>query len=645
MSIATGPLVAAPLDLDTTFANAGVQTVDFALQGIDAHDEVRDVVIAPDAKVVAVGQAQNGGTPSIALTRLNADGTPDLTFGGTGTVVYQSLAHASGAGVALQSDGSILVAGTVHGSGPHSAIDVVVLRYDAAGVLDTSFGNAGVFRWHGPEREEAQAIALRGDGRVIVLAGQDIYDPNDPYRSDFLVLQLDKNGQLDPSFASGGIRTLHFGNNWNRPTDLAVHNDGRVVVTGVSVQATNILNDYGYGVLARLLPNGALDTSLTGGNALWCQLFQSCGWVLTSFGGGGRDFPEALAVKRENGFEDGKVIVAGDFGIARHNEDGSLDSSFGTNGVNDLANHTGAGVALRVDGRITLAGSRDGDFALSLFSTMGHLEQTCSGPASVTTDIAASLDRARAIAIAPQGQIVVAGRALVADNDFAFARYRGGPCKSALLRASRAFVAYNIFVHPQDKVGPNWPGRLARLALGEQPHGLLAPARVHAGRGTLDDMPSAYMAYDLREDTHGWNGPKMIVNSPLGQAHVRPGRGDFVFAPAALDYGEGAVPPAERSSGYACYLIEELRPYALAALKVTDVLGNTVEASIDTATHLCIAIDVAPRSGEVSALVCARTKHSHATRQTVLASSGSMHYEATMSAFDGLCVNATVDTE
>jgi uncharacterized delta-60 repeat protein len=108
---------------DPTFNNGGGKAVlDFAGQGDRAHA----VAVGADGKIVVAGEAQAGGLSDFALARLNADGTLDTSFAGTGKTTLSLGANDAALGVALQADGKIVVAGQAGINGG----DVGIARYE-----------------------------------------------------------------------------------------------------------------------------------------------------------------------------------------------------------------------------------------------------------------------------------------------------------------------------------------------------------------------------------------------------------------------------------------------------------------------------------------------------------------------------------
>jgi uncharacterized delta-60 repeat protein len=163
--------------------------------------------------------------------------------------------------------------------------------------------------------------------------------------------------------------------------ELALQPDGKLVAAGASSNGSNF--DF---ALARYNPDGSPDTS-----------FNGSGMVTTAIGSG-HDYASALALQ-----PDGKLVAAGesasgsnfDFALARYNPDGSLDTSFNGSGKVTTAigsgNDYGNALALQPDGKLVVAGwSFNGtkvDFALVRYLNSSTLAvtKTGSGSGSVTS--------------------------------------------------------------------------------------------------------------------------------------------------------------------------------------------------------------------------------------------------------------------
>ena len=131
---------------------------------------------------------------------------------------------------------------------------------------------------------------------------------------------------------------------------------------------------------------------------------------------------------------DGKIVTAargtGDFTVVRYNQDGTLDTSFGNGGIAsaDLGSPFDEtfDVAIQSDGKIVAVGATGSiDFGLARFNTDGSLDTTFDEDGKVTT-VFGSLDEAFAVAIQPDGKIVAVGHTdnpSTGTGDFAVARY------------------------------------------------------------------------------------------------------------------------------------------------------------------------------------------------------------------------------
>jgi uncharacterized delta-60 repeat protein len=129
---------------------------------------------------------------------------------------------------------------------------------------------------------------------------------------------------------------------------------------------------------------------------------------------------------------DGKILVAGtsfngvneDFALARYNVDGSLDTSFDTDGkvITDFAGFVDLvqSVTVQADGKILVAGSSNNDFALARYNVDGSLDTSFGVGGKLTTDFGASTDEGFSVTVYTDGKILVAGSS---NNDFALARY------------------------------------------------------------------------------------------------------------------------------------------------------------------------------------------------------------------------------
>lgn len=209
---------------------------------------------------------------------------------------------------------------------------------------------------------------------------------------------LGADGDLDPTFGKGGKVFTSFGYPSQAGTAMAIDPGGRIVVAGFTFDATANI-DFG---VARYLPDGPLDPT-----------FGSGGFVATDFFGG-EDIPQGVAIQ-----PDGRIVVAGsaiqgfnyDFALVRYNVDGTLDGSFDGDGrvTTDFFGPTGSGdiasaVAIQPDGKILIAGS-----ALVRYTAGGVLDSTFGVGGFVNTTVFGEGFGSFALALQPDRNIVVAG--------------------------------------------------------------------------------------------------------------------------------------------------------------------------------------------------------------------------------------------
>jgi len=423
------PMQAADGDLDPTFGTGGLVVTNFG----NLPGQVTAAVAAQrDGKIVVAGTAFGTARSGFAVARYNADGSLDASFAGGGTTVAEfpgTNANAGAFALAIQADGRIIVAGSVTtGSTPFDlAADFAVARILPGGALDPSFdgdgrvqtdlGGGSVFTFEG-----AQAVTLQTDGRIIVAGTRTLADRT----SQFALVRYGLDGSLDASFDDDGKVTTAFGPA-ARARGVGVQSDGRIIAGGsTSVGGQNVF------ALARYNADGSLDAT-----------FGIDGQVTTAAANGA--FGTALVVQPDDKTVlVGDVITGGtDFGIARYDLDGALDTSF--NGGAVLTTDIGApldtpsAVALQADGAIVVAGTSfpsgtsNGDFILTRYTTDGLLD-TSFGVGGVASADFNGNDRAAGVAVQIDGRIVVAGQRQAPGavvSQFALARFQG-PARHAL---------------------------------------------------------------------------------------------------------------------------------------------------------------------------------------------------------------------
>jgi len=171
---------AAPGDLDPSFGAGGLVTTDFGSRG----DFSLAVALQTDGKIVAAGNSSRADVFDVdfALARYNSNGSLDATFGSGGTVLTDFGTSVDAASdVVVQPDGKILAAGIRAG-------DFALARYNADGSLDAAFGSAGKVTTDFGSFDQANAVAVQSDGKIVAAGGT---------AGGFALARYNSDGSLD----------------------------------------------------------------------------------------------------------------------------------------------------------------------------------------------------------------------------------------------------------------------------------------------------------------------------------------------------------------------------------------------------------------------------------------------------------------
>jgi uncharacterized delta-60 repeat protein len=379
--------MAHPGDLDTSFAGNGKKAINFG-----GSDQVNAVLVQGDGKILLVG----GGGPnsSFCVARLRTNGNLDTTFGSGGKrIVDFGGADESAFAAALQPDGKIVLAGDSH-------VQPAVARLNANGSLDTTFSGDGkrIFSW-GPIGRVTGVVVL-SSGKLL-LGGF-----SGPEGGDIQLARMKPNGQLDTTFATGGIATVDLGST-EFGDAMARQANGRIVIAGRT--------DPGGAVVARVRTTGVLDPDFATDGRL-------------AFHGGGAF--NAVRIQ-----PDRKIVVAGNIGgsqamnVARLTSAGLPDAGFGTNGIASIQFGSFGNylydALLQPDGKIVAVGytQQTEEVAVARLNPDGSPDLTFGTAGKATVDFGVATF-GLAGALQKNGRILVAGQRSGSD-DFAVARLLG----------------------------------------------------------------------------------------------------------------------------------------------------------------------------------------------------------------------------
>lgn len=282
------------------------------------------------------------------VSRFNADGTPDLSFNGTGTWIgsyttFEELAQT----MVIQPDGKIVLAGNTYSGG---FSQLLFARVNVDGTLDTTFGTNGYTEINAsPQDEQINALGILSSGAIIGV-GYGFVD--NPWFSEFAkMVKLDANGMPDTNFGPNGVIIPDLFSQPSNLWDCTIVNDEVIVVGDMWDDPNRPI------VVAKLDENGA---------------------AVTSFG---TDGISALNIDPVNvGFDielyegDNKLYISGtsgqfgigdrDFLLIRYHPDGTIDDTFNEMGYVKTPIREdwdeALALAFQPDAKIVLAGMSSG---------------------------------------------------------------------------------------------------------------------------------------------------------------------------------------------------------------------------------------------------------------------------------------------
>jgi uncharacterized delta-60 repeat protein len=353
-----------------------------------------------DANVTDVNVICNTTPPS---------GSLDSSFGSQGRVTAGLRGGADA--IAIQGDGKIVALG-----------DTRMARYNVDGSLDTTFGTAGevTIALTGNLDDNTADVAIQTDGKIVVVGSGRLGGVN--ARHDFAIARFNADGTLDSTFGTSGKTFVDFVGQHDEATAVILQPDGRILAIG---HAANAFGENDFAVV-RLTTAGVLDTTFSSDGRANVNVL------------GDVDLAYAGALQA-----DGALVIVGevaadnsdspDTGLVRFTADGALDTTFGGDGIVQIAyapdTDEASDVAIQSDGKIVVVGpilvGSTLDFMIARLNADGTRDNSFGTAGLVTTPFGTLQDFARAVVIQPDGAIVAAGQASSANvTDFGLVRLR-----------------------------------------------------------------------------------------------------------------------------------------------------------------------------------------------------------------------------
>jgi uncharacterized delta-60 repeat protein len=424
--IAQTPAAAADGDLDTSWDTDGMKVTDLHASG---EDYITDVLVQPDGNILLSGSWNNNGqTGRYSWYQQLKDPDGSNASGYTSGTLFWSPRTDQISQTLLDADGKEVSVGwagtdTNDGAGNYSNhnydYDCAVIRKDN-GVLDSSFSGNGkmLVTFSSSRNDYCTSLVIQSDGKIVVGG----YVKNSSNLNQWTLARINTDGTLDTTFGGNSTGKMELSlcditsacgsmTGSSQLEEMALQSDGKIIAAGSQNEPDSSSN---YAVV-RLTTTGALDTS-----------FSSDGIHAFDLGASNRDKLKAMALQ-----SNGKIVVGGfndtkDWGLARLNTDGSMDTSFGGGDGITITDFGGDGdkafdLVIESDGKIVMVGESNAgsslDFAIARYTTAGALDTSFSGDGKVLVDIEKTNggggdgydDAALGAAIAANGNIIVGG--------------------------------------------------------------------------------------------------------------------------------------------------------------------------------------------------------------------------------------------
>jgi uncharacterized delta-60 repeat protein len=330
--------------VDNTFGSNGRSETFFGGDNISAY--INALALQPDGKIVAAGAVSNGMTYYFAIARYHPDGTLDTTFNHSGYFIdHNSLPPGEARAVFIRPDGKIIITGYAIPTPGH--VFFAAFRFSPDGMYDGMYAAGGVydnvFQNYGANPVSA---TIQPDGKILLVGGD--YDP----QHKLAILRCNLDGSLDNSFGTGGVATAPGLGNSSWIQTAAVQPDGKIVAS-VSITEPSGSPVTLHSALIRFNPDGTQDANFGVGGLVYSP--------------SGPSYMEMMAISVQS---NGKIVVAAstangsnyNFMVMRYKTDGSLDSTFASNGVavtdpSDGENDFVASMFIQPDGKIVVVGT------------------------------------------------------------------------------------------------------------------------------------------------------------------------------------------------------------------------------------------------------------------------------------------------
>jgi uncharacterized delta-60 repeat protein len=398
----------APGSLDLSFNTIGYNS--FGTTSA-TFDNAQDIVTLPNGKMVFCGTTGITGNLEMCVGRMNEDGSLDITFGTNGYFIYQNSAGSDFAyDMEVLPNGNILVAGALSITAANPKFSLLCLRPD--GTLESSFGDGGVFSIDIASSEDYARKILLTPTKIILAGNSKV--PGFSYNC-LAVASCDYNGLLDNTFGVNGFNVLNNGGNITAYS-ATIGSTGDLILVGDSYISNNynpmVAKFNGVGQIMTTFGTAGVWTNMSMFGHFYDVDLNNSQLILSGNSGSG-----ATDLLLESRTESSAI----------------LNTNFGVNGQTIINLNTSDSyyeVIFQTDGKILACGTTGSggigaarDFIVSRFNSNGTIDSSWGTNGHSLTNIFANWDDAYGMDLYPGNRLIVAGFSAQTNTQFAFSRY------------------------------------------------------------------------------------------------------------------------------------------------------------------------------------------------------------------------------
>ncbi len=298
---------------DPTWGNNGLVYIDFP----SSSDYISGVAMDNVGNIILCGRSNVASGAVYRLLGFN--GSLDQAFGTGGRAVLNAAAAFND--IAILPNGKIVAFGW--GLFSNNDVDLLISQFNNNGSMDTGFGTSSGYTLYGTEEDEySVSMAVQADGKIVVAGDEHACGSDNCWNP--IIGRFLANGQPDTGF---GLKVITSAQNEAGSLEVALQNingEERILLSGFHEPSTN---NYP-GFLMRFRNNGNSDNSFNNSATGFISFTNMAGCRVTV-----QNDNKILVVTNHYFFQNGNSFLS--LRIMRRNADGTLDNSFGTNGIYD----------------------------------------------------------------------------------------------------------------------------------------------------------------------------------------------------------------------------------------------------------------------------------------------------------------------